>query len=56
MKNPLKRRNPEQEYFSGNMAAWLMENHSISPNDAFKMADEFYKKNKNKLKEALRIY
>jgi hypothetical protein len=55
MKNPLKRSSPEQEYFSQDMAMYLMQNHNVKPEEAFHMANDFYKRHKNKLKNALKL-
>jgi hypothetical protein len=52
MKNPFK--DHEKEDFTYGFADYLMRNHSISPDEAHKMAKDFYKKNKKKLGEVLK--
>jgi hypothetical protein len=42
------------EQLSGDMAQYLMD-YGIKPEDAFKLSKSFWEKNKDKLKEALRL-
>jgi hypothetical protein len=48
-----KKDESESEQFTASMSGWLMRDHNMKPEDAFKMSKEFWKKYKNKLKESI---